>query len=384
MNSSKVQVLWFEAQGTLSVHTVKCGGIVPRQLLHFRDTTDITHGLHGRLVKSHIATGAQHHHIGDITRGQHADPHFHHHAVACGRRPAPLLADVTADHIIITGRHLITDLVGLGPLVLGFLGQQIRQSTGAGFLLLALQSGDAFGFSLLLAFGFIRSTTPCFFLTLARLLGCLAPGFFLGGLLFGLFLGQSSGRLGTPCLFRLLPFDLLSLPSFLSGLLFLGSALRCGGRLALFGLTLLLGLTLLFSGARGLLFLLALLLLLGQLLGFMPLGCGAFGLTGNALLGLGGRRALGIELYQRRLNYGLGRLEFGRLAEGDEQQHGDQQVNAQRLDQGSAEALFVRLHHRSVAHGASVIRPTLGTPDCCRAAIAATTTPWFTSRSPRI
>src|SRR5690606_9657100 len=201
---------------------------------------------------------------------------------------------------------------------------------------------------------------------------------FLGGLLFGLFLGQSSGRLGTPCLFRLLPFDLLSLPSFLGGLLFLGSALRRGGRLALFGLTLL------FSGARGLLFLLALLLLLGQLLGFMPLGCGAFGLTGNALLGLGGRRALGIELYQRRLNYRLGRLEFGRLAEGDEQQHGDQQVNAQRLEQGSAEALFVRLHHRTVAHGASVIRPTLCTPDCCRAAIAATTTPSFTSRSPRI
>src|SRR5690554_5441045 len=316
MNSSKVQVLWFEAQGTLSVHTVKCGGILPRQLLHFRDTTDITHGLHGRLVKSHIATGAQHHHIGDITRGQHADPHFHHHAVACGRRPAPLLADVTADHIIIAGRHLITDLVGLGPLVLGFLGQQIRQSTGAGFLLLALQSGDAFGFrlgfSLLLALGFLSGAAPGLFLTLARL---------LGGLLFGLFLGQSSGRLGTPCLFRLLPFDLLSLPSFLGGLLFLGSALRRGGRLALFGLTLLLGLTLLFSGARGLLFLLALLLLLGQLLGFMPLGCGAFGLTGNALLGLGGRRALGIELYQRRLNYGLGRPEFGRLAEGDEQQH---------------------------------------------------------------
>src|SRR5690606_15494857 len=106
------------------------------------------------------------------------------------------------DHIIIAGRHLITDLVGLSPLVLGFLGQQIRQSTGAGFLLLALQSGDAFGFrlgfSLLLALGFIRSTTPCFFLTLARLLGGLALGFFLGGLLFGLFLGQSSGRLGTP------------------------------------------------------------------------------------------------------------------------------------------------------------------------------------------
>src|SRR5690606_27837881 len=257
------------------------------------------------------------------------------------------------------------DLVGLGPLVLGFLGQQIRQSTGAGFLLLALQSGDAFGFrlgfSLLLVLGFLSGAAASLFLTLARLIGCLALGFFLGGLLFGLFLtlarligclalgfflggllfglflGQSSGRLGTPCLFSLLPFDLLSLPSFLGGLLFLGSALRCGGRLALFGLTLLLGLTLLFSGARGLLFLLALLLLLGQLLGFMPLGCGAFGLTGNALLGLGGRRALGIELYQRRLNYGLGRLEFGRLAEGDEQQHGDQQVNAQRLDQGSAE-----------------------------------------------
>src|SRR5690606_24418167 len=129
-----------------------------------------------------------------------------------------------------------------------------------------LQSGDAFGFrlgfSLLLALGFLSGAAASLFLTLARLLGGLALGFFLGGLLFGLFLGQSSGRLGTPCLFSLLPFDLLSLPSFLGGLLFLGSALRCGGRLALFGLTLLLGLTLLFSGARGLLFLLALLLLL--------------------------------------------------------------------------------------------------------------------------
>ena len=125
------------------------------------------------------------------------------HAVACGRRPAPLLADIAADHIIITGRHLITDLVGLGPLVLGFLGQQIRQSTGAGFLLLALQSGDAFGFrlgfSLLLALGFLSGAAASLFLTLARLLSGLALGFFLGGLLFGLFLGQSSGRLGTPC-----------------------------------------------------------------------------------------------------------------------------------------------------------------------------------------
>src|SRR5690606_11457824 len=100
--------------------------------------------------------------------------------------------------------------------------------------------------------------------------------------------------------------------------------------------------------------------------------------------GLGGRRTLGIELYQRRLNYRRGRLEFRRHAEGDEQQHGDQHVNAQRLDQRSAEALFVRLYDRSVPLGASVMRPTLGTPDCCSAAIAATTTPQFTSRSPRI
>src|SRR5690606_17681334 len=257
--------------------------------------------------------------------------------------------------------------------VLGFLGQQIRQSTGTGLLLLALQSGHAFGFrlgfSLLLALGFLSGAAASLSLTLARLLGCLAPCLFLGGLLFRLFLGQFPGSLRPARLLGLLPFDLFGLPSFLGCFLFLRRALRRGSRFAL------LSLTLLFSGASGLLFLLALLLFPGQLLGFMPLGCGAFGLTGNALLGLGGRRALGIELYQRRLNYGLGRLEFGRLAEGDEQQHGDQQVNAQRLDQGSAEALFVRLHLRSVAHGASVIRPTLGTPDCCRAAIAATTTP---------
>src|SRR5690606_37730386 len=184
--------------------------------------------------------------------------------------------------------------------------------------LLALQSGDAFGFrlgfSLLLALGFLSGAAPGLFLTLARLLGGLALGFFLGGLLFGLFLGQSPGRLGTPCLFRLLPFDLLSLPSSLGGLLFLGSALRRGGRLALFGLTLLLGLVARFGVALGLPFLLALVPLLGQLLGFMPLGCAAVCLTATALLGLGGRRALGIGLHPRRLSYGLGRLEFGRVA----------------------------------------------------------------------
>src|SRR5690606_40327183 len=66
---------------------------------------------------------------------------------------------------------------------------------------LPISFGFRLGFSLLLALGFLSGAAPGLFLTLA----CL-----LGGLLFGLFLGQSSGRLGTPCLFRLLPFDLLS------------------------------------------------------------------------------------------------------------------------------------------------------------------------------
>src|SRR5690606_31683576 len=252
--------------------------------------------LDSRLVKSRIATGAQHHHIGDIARRQHADTHPHHHAVTCGRRAAPLLADIAADYIIIAGRHLIADLISLSPLILGFFGQQVCQGTGTGLLLFALQPGYALGFrpgfGFLLAFGFIRSTTPCFFLTLARLLGCLAPGLFLGGFLFRLFLGQFPGGLRPARLLGLLPFDLFGLPSFLGCFFCRRRARRPASRFALCGLALL------FTGAGGLLFLLPLLLFPGQLLGLVSLSSRALSLAGNTLLGLRGGRALGIELHQ--------------------------------------------------------------------------------------
>src|SRR5690606_19100582 len=207
------------------------------------------------------------------------------------------------------------------------------------------------------------------------LLGRLAPGFLLGCLLLRcLFCSQLPGGLGAPGLLDLLLFDLLSLPTFLCGFLFCCLLLRrllLGSTRSGFRLTLLLG------GAGRFLRLLLLLLLAFQLLGLMPLrGC-ALGFAGDTLLGLGSGRTLRIQLHQGRLDDRLGRLEGRRGAEGYEQQYHHQQVQADRLYHRCGEAFAARVLvlDALVAHGASVIRPTLGTPDCCSAAIALTTTP---------
>jgi len=152
----------------------------------------------------------------------------------------------------------------------------------------------------------------------------------------------------------------------------LGSVLgffRLGGFASLLGLLSGVGL-LLFRGLHGLL----LDLLLLQLLDLSLARSGFLRFPGNLLIGLGGRLALGLELVQGSLNDRLGRRQFRRHGETDEQHGKHQHMQANGPDTGPEVAFrggWLSLLHQ----GASVIRPTLPTPAFCNPPMAPMTAP---------